>query len=130
MEKLPITVVVAPFVDDVLKYKRHGYPWQYIRDMLVDAGVLSNDVKLVSFRRACLTNLYTSFMEQMQIPIKKSATEHARPAQIPAPRQPPVNVNVQETGRREGYGVDISKIREESSNTMKDELAKNGLFFK
>lgn len=128
MEKLPITVVVAPFVDDVLKYKSRGYPWSYIKDMLVDAGVLSNEVKLVSFRRACLTNLYTSFIEQVQIPIKQSTTasETARPA----PRQPPVNVNVQETAR---YGIgDKSRIREESgsSNAAKEELAKMGLVFK
>ncbi|MBU2765565.1 hypothetical protein HAP94_04990 [Acidithiobacillus ferrivorans] len=129
MEKLPITVVVAPFVDDVLKYKRRGYPWLYIRDMLVDAGVLSKEVKLVSFRRACLTNLYTSSIEQMQIPIKQStATEHARPAQTPAPR--PLPVNVEEPVRREGYGIpDRSKEESGSSNSMKDELAKMGLVF-
>ena len=124
MEKLPITVVVAPFVDDVLKYKSRGYPWPYIKDMLVEAGVLGKEVKLLSFRRACLANLYTSFIEQVQIPIKQSTTasETARPA----PRQPPVNVNVQETAR---YGLgDKSRIRD--SNAAKEELAKMGLVFK
>lgn len=127
MEKLPITVVVAPFVDDILKYKSRGYPWLYIRDMMVDAGVLSEEVKIVSFRRACLTNLYTSSIEQRQIHIKQStATEPARPAQTPAPR--PLPVNAQETtGRREGYGIDISKTKEK---TEADKLAAMGLVFK
>ena len=130
MEKLPITVVVAPFVDDVLKYKSRGYPWSYIKDMLVGAGVLSKEVKLVSFRRACLTNLYTSFIEQVQIPIKQSATasETARPAR---PVQTPVPRSLQSSGVRARYGLDSIQAQDQTDSnvSVKDAATKIGIVF-
>lgn len=127
MEKLPITVVVAPFVDDVLKYKSRGYPWSYIKDMLVGAGVLSKEVKLVSFRRACLTNLYTSFIEQVQIPIKQSTTasETARPVQTSVPR------SLQSSGVRARYGLDSIQTQDQTgiNVSVKDAATKKGIVF-
>ena len=119
MNRLPITAIVAPYVNDILVYKSRGYPWLYIRDMLVTAKVLSEEVKLLSFRRACITNLYVKHVEQKPIPAPATPTPTR-----PVPAQ-------QEAGRREGYGIPV-RSREESgsTNSMKDELAKKGIVFK
>ncbi|MBU2766886.1 hypothetical protein HAP94_11920 [Acidithiobacillus ferrivorans] len=118
MNGLPITVVVAPYVNDIMAYKNRGYPWLYIRDMLVTAKVLSDEVKLLSFRRACITNLYASAVEQKLIPA--AATAPTTPTRPQVAARPASSVQ-----------VDISKTEEKSADSpMLSKLAAKGIFFK
>ena len=124
MARIRVTARVAPYVDDITAKKQAGYTWSNIVDMLSDAGVIDKDTALMTLRNASINNPYARYVEQRQIPV------HVPETARPAPRQPPVNVNVQETAR---YGIgDKSRIREESgsSNAAKEELAKMGLVFK
>lgn len=124
MARIRVTALVAPYVDDITAKKQAGYTWSNIVDMLSDAGVIDKDTALMTLRNASINNPYARYVEQRPIPV------HAPETARPAPRQPPVNVNVQETAR---YGIgDKSRIREESgsSNAAKEELAKMGLVFK
>lgn len=123
MNGLPITVVVAPYVNDIMAYKNRGYPWLYIRDMLVTAKVLSDEVKLLSFRRACITNLYASAVEQKLIPAAATA-----PAPVPRPQ---VAARPVPSARPAQVLQDVAKTKEKSSgNPMLAELAAEGIFFK
>jgi hypothetical protein len=126
MARVRVTALVAPYVDDITARKQAGYTWSNIVDMLSAAGVISKDTALMTLRNASINNSYAQYVEQRQIPVPVIPSPVM---QVPAPR--PLPVNVQETGRREGYGLDVAKIKEGSgsSNSMKDELAKMGLVF-
>jgi hypothetical protein len=126
MARVRVTALVAPYVDDITARKQAGYTWSNIVDMLSAAGVISKDTALMTLRNASINNSYAQYVEQRQIPVPVIPSPVM---QVPAPR--PLPVNVQETGRREGYGIAASRSEESSSsNTAKEELAKKGMVFK